>query len=53
MAVGVRAANRSNLLPRSNEIDADTVQQEINDLLRAVARRFLPATKQWSAAAIF
>jgi len=42
MAVGVRAANRSNLLPRSNEIDADTVQQEINDLLRAVTTS-LPA----------
>ena len=42
MAVGVRAANRSNLLPRSNEIDADSVQQEINDLLRAVTTS-LPA----------
>ena len=36
MSVGVRAANRSNLLPRNNEIDASTIQQEINDLLRAV-----------------
>lgn len=42
MAVGVRAANRSNLLPRNNEIDADTVQQEINELLRAVSTS-LPA----------
>ena len=42
MAVGVRAANRSNLLPRNNEIDADTVQQEINELLRAISTS-LPA----------
>ena len=45
MAVGVRAANRSNLLPRSNEIDADTVQQEINDLLRAVATSLPPGNE--------
>jgi hypothetical protein len=37
MSVGVRAANRSNLLPRNNEIDATAAQQEINELLRAVA----------------
>jgi hypothetical protein len=42
MSVGVRAANRSNLLPRNNEIDADTVQQEISELLRAVSTS-LPA----------
>ncbi len=36
MSVGVRAANRSNLLPRSNEINVDVVQQEIDDLLRAI-----------------
>lgn len=45
MAVGVRAANRSNLLPRSNEIDADTVQQEINDLLRAVTTSLPPGNE--------
>lgn len=37
MSVGVRAANRTNLLPRNHEVDAGAVQQEINDLLRAVA----------------
>lgn len=37
MSVGGRAANRSNLLPRNTEIDAEAVQQEINELLRAVA----------------
>jgi hypothetical protein len=37
MAVGVRAANRSNLLPRDHENDADTMQQEIGELLRAVS----------------
>lgn len=45
MAVGVRAANRSNLLPRSNEIDAHTVQQEINDLLRAVTTSLPPGNE--------
>jgi hypothetical protein len=45
MAVGVRAANRSNLLPRNNEIDADTVQQEINDLLRAVTTSLPPGNE--------
>jgi hypothetical protein len=42
MAVGMRGANRSNLLPRNNEIDSDTVQQEINELLRAISTS-LPA----------
>lgn len=42
MSVNMRGANRSNLLPRNNEIDANSVQQEINDLLRAVAT-VLPA----------
>jgi hypothetical protein len=42
MAVGVRGANRSNLLPRNHETDADAAQQEINDLLRALATA-LPA----------
>jgi len=45
MSVGVRAANRSNLLPRSNEIDAHTVQQEINDLLRAVTTSLPPGNE--------
>ena len=36
MSVNVRGANRSNLLPRNNEIDATAAQQEINDLLRAL-----------------
>jgi hypothetical protein len=45
MAVGVRAANRSNLLPRSNEIDAATVQQEINDLLRALTTSLPPGNE--------
>jgi len=42
MSVGIRGANRSNLLPRNNEIDANAAQQEINDLLRAVGT-VLPA----------
>jgi hypothetical protein len=42
MAVGMRGVNRSNLLPRNNEIDSDTVQQEINELLRAISTS-LPA----------
>jgi hypothetical protein len=45
MAVGVRAANRSNLLPRNHEIDADTVQQEINELLRAVSTSLPPGNE--------
>jgi hypothetical protein len=45
MAVGVRAANRSNLLPRNNEIDADTVQQEINELLRAISASLPPGSE--------
>ena len=45
MSVGVRAANRSNLLPRSNEIDVHTVQQEINDLLRAITTSLPPGNE--------
>jgi hypothetical protein len=45
MSVGVRAANRSNLLPRDNELDAETAQQEINDLLRAVATTLPPGNE--------
>jgi hypothetical protein len=45
MSVGVRAANRSNLLPRNHEIDAEAAQQEINELLRAVATG-LPASNE-------
>jgi hypothetical protein len=45
MSVGVRAANRSNLLPRNHEIDADTVQGEINELLRAVSTALPPGNE--------
>jgi hypothetical protein len=45
MSVGVRAANRTNLLPRTHEIDADTVQQEINELLRAVSTSLPPGNE--------
>lgn len=45
MAVGVRAANRSNLLPRNNEIDADTVRQEINELLHAISASLPPGNE--------
>jgi hypothetical protein len=45
MSVGVRAANRSNLLPRDNEITAETAQQEINDLLKAVATTLPPGNE--------
>lgn len=45
MSVGGRAANRSNLLPRNHEIDAEAAQQEINELLHAVATG-LPASNE-------
>jgi hypothetical protein len=45
MSVGVRAANRSNLLPRNHEIDAEAAQQEINELLRVIAIG-LPASSE-------
>lgn len=42
MTVGVRAANRSNLLPRSMDIDSDAMRQEINDLLTTVSTTLPP-----------
>jgi hypothetical protein len=42
MTVGVRAANRSNLLPRSMDIDSDAMRQEINDLLTTVSTSLPP-----------
>lgn len=45
MAVGMRAANRSTLLPRNSEIDVNAVQQEINDLLRTVATSLPPGNE--------
>lgn len=37
MTIGARASLRSNLLPRSSEVDAAAAQQEIDELTRAVA----------------
>ncbi len=45
MSVGVRGANRSNLLPRNNEIDATAAQQEINDLLGALGKALPPGNE--------
>jgi hypothetical protein len=42
MTVGVRASTRSNLLPRSTDVDTTAVQQEINNLLTAVSTSLPP-----------
>ena len=42
MTVGVRASNRSNLLPRSTDVDTTAVKHEINSLLTEVSTTLPP-----------
>jgi len=42
MTVGVRASMRSNLLPRSTDVDITAIQQEISSLLTAVSTSLPP-----------